>query len=256
MMIRSPRRWFALLAPVFLALLVFSACCMRKDAKDMDDSSRTGFVSKVMQVEGKDYRYMVHVPPGYDASAKWPLILFLHGKGERGDDGVAQTKAGIGPAIRKNPDLYSSAIVLMPQCPDHCWWVGATEYISLTLEKTCDEFSIDPDRIYLTGLSMGGFGSWMYGADHADIFAAVAPICGGGRASDAERLVNVPTWVFHGAADNTVPVEFSRRMVDVLRKKGGNVRYTEYPGVGHNSWDNAYNDPEFAKWLLEQRKPR
>ena len=246
---------FAGLMSALLLLIVFSACCTRKDTKDMDDASRTGFVPKVMQIEGKDYKYMVYVPPTYDPAAQWPLILFLHGKGERGDDGTKQTKAGIGPAIRKNPDLYSSAIVLMPQCPDHCWWVGATEYISLTLEKTCKEYSVDPSRIYLTGLSMGGFGSWMYGAEHSDVFAAVAPICGGGRASDAEKLVSVPVWAFHGAEDSVVPVEFTRRMVETLKKKGGNVRYTEYPGVDHNSWDNAYNDPEFVKWLLAQRKP-
>ena len=213
----------------------------------------TGFLDKVLEVDGKLRRYVVYVPYDYDPKQPWPLILFLHGAGERGDDGLKESAVGIGQAIRMNPDRFP-AIVVMPQCPDNIWWDRALDDVKMVLDRTRAEYNTDPNRIYLTGLSMGGFGTWIYGAMEIDTFAALMPICGGGKIEDAAKLAKVPIWAFHGGADDTVKPEESRKMVEAVKKAGGKVQYTEYKDVGHNSWDAAYNDPKAIKWLFAQRK--
>ena len=230
----------------------------------------TGFLDRIVTVGGLTYRYQVYVPQSYDQEASWPVILFLHGAGERGSDGLVQTEVGLGEAIRRNPDRYP-AIVVFPQAPTESRWQGTTAEAGLAeLDLTLDEFSTDPARIYLTGLSMGGNGSWYLGYHHADRFAAVVPICGfveqrgpfAGVAPDADdpfaevasRLGNTPVWIFHGESDTVVPVDESRRMFKALQAAGGPVHYTELPGTGHNSWDAAYASPSFAAWLFEQRR--
>jgi predicted peptidase len=154
----------------------------------------------------------------------------------------------------------------MPQCPKQNGWTarparegreartGVAHHIDLALEKTLDQYNIDKNSITLTGLSMGGYGTWSYGAEHTDIFAGLMPICGGGNVEDAEKLSKIPIWAFHGDADDVVPVERSRVMVEAVKQAGGNVKYTEYPGVDHGSWEPAYDDPESIAWLLKQRK--
>ena len=150
----------------------------------------TGFLNKTITVHGAEERYVVYVPENYTADTAWPLIVFLHGAGERGDDGVAQTIAGIGPAIKKDPSRFP-AIVLMPQCPKEQVWNTRHDSLEAEFEKTLEEFNIDPKRIYLTGLSMGGYGAWLWGALHTDTFAAIMPICGGGDPYDIQKLLNV-----------------------------------------------------------------
>ncbi len=213
----------------------------------------TGFLTKSVQIEGETYVYSVYVPLGYDPARAWPLILFLHGVGERGRDGLLQTDVGIAHAIRKYPDRFP-CIVVIPQCPETCWWNKAFALVDATLARTREAYNVDADRLYLTGLSMGGFGTWAYAGAHPDLFAALVPICGGGKPEDAARLAHLPIWAFHGDADSTVSPKMSRRMVEAVRAAGGDARYTEYPGVGHNSWDAAYGDPELLNWLLEQRR--
>lgn len=212
-----------------------------------------GMVSKTITVGDAERTYVVYVPPEYDASKEWPLVLFLHGAGERGDDGVDQSTVGIGPAIEANPDRFP-CIVVMPQCPRNVMWTGRYDEIDAALNATLEEYNIDRSRMYLTGLSMGGYGTFMYGADHVDTFAAMAPICGGGRVTDAAKLATVPMWVFHGSSDPVVAPDKSRSMVEAIKAAGGDIRYTEYEGVGHNSWDNAYGDPELMDWMLSQTK--
>lgn len=210
-------------------------------------------ISKTVTVGDEERTYVVYVPPQYDASKAWPLVLFLHGAGERGDDGVDQSTVGIGPAIEANPERFP-CIVVMPQCPRNVMWTARYDEIDAALNATLSEYNIDKSRMYLTGLSMGGYGTFMYGADNVDKFAALAPICGGGRVTDAAKLAGVPMWVFHGGADPVVAPEKSRSMVEAIKSAGGDVRYTEYEGVGHNSWDNAYGDPELMEWMLAQTK--
>lgn len=216
----------------------------------------TGFLNKSIDHAGKPRQYVVYVPRDYSPEKKWPVILFLHGAGERGDDGLKQTQVGIGFALRFYSERYP-AVVVMPQCPTGERWSGASaEHALKALDKTMAEYNGDPDRVYLTGLSMGGFGSWVIASEHPTRFAAVAPICGrGDPKAMAEKLKDVPIWVFHGDADQAVPVAGSREMVEAIKAAGGTkVKYTEYPGVGHNSWDPAYQDKAFAEWLFAQKR--
>ncbi len=236
----------------------------------------TGFLNRTVQVGGKTYRYQVYVPFQWDTGRKWPIILFLHGAGERGDDALLPTQVGIATAIRLHADRFP-CIVVIPQCPKDTWWT--TEEMSSqalkALEESTKEFKGDPDRTYLTGLSMGGYGTWYLAYEHPGKFAALAPICGGVRppqrvaaaanspfgdpnidpyALAAKKIGKTPVWIFHGGADKTVPPSESRNMNEALKRAGGNVRYTEYEGVGHNSWDKAYAEPDFMTWLLAQHR--
>lgn len=202
-------------------------------------------------------RAQIHVPDDYDATRVWPVILFLHGAGEGGRDGSAQTTVGIGPAIRKDPAQFP-AIVVFPQSPPRVPWFGPSAANALAaLDDAISEYNVDVQQQYLTGISMGGYGTWHLATRFPERFAAIVPICGGAEDVDvsASRLRNVPSWVFHGDRDNIIPVSESREIVAALEALGAPVRYTEYAGVMHNSWDRAYAEPELMPWLLGQRTP-
>ncbi len=237
-------------------------------------SRETGFLSRSVTRDGKTYRYQVYLPRDWTPDRAWPVILFLHGAGERGDDGLIQTEVGLGSAIRRHVDRFP-AVVVMPQCRRAIWWPDPEmEAQALAaLDQSMQEFRGEPSRVYLTGLSMGGYGTWSLAARRPGKFAAIAPVCGGIRrpagvpadaaaenpgvdpyAEAARKIGSTPVWVFHGSADVLVPVTESRKMVEALKAAGGNVRYSEYEGVGHNSWDRAYRDPEFPVWLLGERR--
>lgn len=222
----------------------------------------TGFLFKTVTIEQERYDYCVYVPPEYTRTRPWPVILFLHGSGERGRDGFLQTEVGIARAIRRHRGSVP-AIVVMPQCRPEQMWNGPMLQVALRcVEQTAREYHLDPDRIYLTGLSMGGQGTWLLGAEYAERFAALVPICPfvelgpptGLLEKIAPRLTGVPIWCFHGDADPNVPVARTRELVATIRKLGGNIRYTEVPGGGHNVWDQAYDDPELWKWLFAQKR--
>ncbi len=213
----------------------------------------TGFVNKSMDVRGANRLYAVYVPREYDPAKKWPLIVFLHGAGERGDDGLLQTEVGLPSAIRRYADWFP-AVVVIPQCPEGSWWDKAIEDIDRSYELTREQYNIDSERIYLTGLSMGGYATWMYGAQHSDRWAAMLPICGGGNVEDAPALAKVPIWAYHGADDTTVKPEESRKMVAAVKRAGGNIQYTELEKTDHNSWDPAYRNKKVIRWLFKQKK--
>lgn len=219
----------------------------------MSDGTEECFITKQLALRGSKRRYAVYVPENYNDNVPWPVILFLHGRGERGDDGAKQTEVGIGTAIRRWPERFP-ALVVFPQCPKDRFWDRAGEDIDAAFNMTLEEYRTDPTRYYLTGISMGGFGTWGYGARHADRFAALLPVCGGWDVEDAQRLASLPIWAFHGADDATVPAQASQRMVAAVEDAGGDVRYTEYPGVGHQSWDRTYSDPEVIAWLFAQSR--
>jgi len=211
-----------------------------------------GFIKKVMRV-GRELRtHVVHLPEGYDAARPWPLILYLHSSGERGDD-LRHTYAGLGLALRRHPERFPCLVVL-PQCPEEMWWTDDPRHLEVPFHAALEEYNVDPRRVYLTGISMGGYATWLYGAAHAETFAALLPVCGGGDPEDYRALRTLPIWAFHGSEDDAVPPEESRRMWDMVHEAGGDIRYTEYAGVGHESWDVAYGDPEVIRWLLAQRK--
>ena len=231
-----------------LTLCAFPAAAQRQE---------TGFLDRTVMLDGATYRYQVYVPADYSAGKKWPVVLFLHGAGERGDDGLAQTNVGIGTAIRAHADRYH-AIIVMPQCRKAVFWQGVMETQALAaLDQSMKEFHGDPDRVYLTGLSMGGYGSWSLLSRYPGKFAAAVVICGGivpppplpapadlgpdPYAGAAKKIgAAVPLWVFHGGADPVVPVTESRKIVEALKALGSNVKYTEYEGVLHDSWVKAY----------------
>ncbi len=215
--------------------------------------SERGFLRRYWVNGGAERRYVVYVPDTYDPVELTPALLFLHGRGEEGTDGWAQVAVGLGPAIMLAPDRWPF-IAVFPQKPrDPHGWVEHASLALGALAQTRDEWAVDPARIYLTGVSLGGFGSWLLGARRRDLFAAIAPVCGGGDPADAPELAGLPTWAFHGEADPVVPPRHSESMVEAVRAAGGDPKLTLYPGIGHNSWDRAYQEERVAEWLLEQR---
>lgn len=221
----------------------------------MEAVAQTGFLEKKIEVEGRTHRYVVYVPSGYDGRTPMPAILFLHGAGERGDDGWKPVAVGLGPAIMLDAASWNF-IVMFPQMPSgkKMNWLEFEPLLLGILDRTKKEYAVDEKRLYLTDLSMGGYGTWMLAAKHPDLFAAIAPICGGGLASDAAKLKDVPIWCFHGEEDRTVPLAASQRMVDAVRAAGGVPKLTVYKGVGHNSWDKAYREEKLAEWFLKHAK--
>ena len=197
--------------------------------------------------------YLVHLPTGYgdDPEKKWPLIFFLHGRGERGDDLELLKLHGIAKVVEERDDL--PFVTVSPQCPETSWWPIEVDALNALLDDVLRKYAVDESRVYLTGLSMGGFGTWQLARDHPERFAAIAPICGGGDPSKVCALENVPTWVFHGALDPTVPVQRSEEMVEALKACGGDVRLTVYPDLEHDSWTRTYDDPALYEWFLQHR---
>ncbi len=233
----------------------------------------TGFLNKTATVGTRAYRYQVYVPADYASRTDWPVILFLHGAGERGSDGMLQTSVGLGAAIRADPSRFP-AIVVFPQVPkDSAWAGGPADAAMLALQQTMATYRVDASRVYLTGLSMGGRGTWYLAYRNPGLFAAVAPICGwitdtprlsrlpvvptdSGAPLEAlaRQLRNVPIWIFHGEMDRVVPVVGSREPAAALKAAGSAAQYTEYLGTDHNSWDATYASKAFVDWLFAQRQ--
>lgn len=200
--------------------------------------------------------YYVFLPENYDANKKYPLVLFLHGAGERGDGSKKKLPLVCVNALPKYAEEGEEYpfILLCPQCPENIVWNNIVLTLKALVDKIAAQYSADPDRIVCTGLSMGGFGTWEMGVTYPDFFAAIAPVCGGGFSWRAALLKDMPVWAFHGDADNVVPISYSETMVEAIKKSGGNVKFTVFPGVNHNSWDSAYQTTDVVKWLTEQRK--
>ncbi|HEU4419579.1 MAG TPA: hypothetical protein VFT55_11615, partial [Planctomycetota bacterium] len=206
-------------------------------------------------VDGREHRYVLYVPPHYEHEEKkvWPLLVFLHGMGECGTDGRRQVDVGLGPAIRKDPGRWPF-VVVFPQKPDQpSEWADHDALVMGALAATQKECRIDAARRYLTGLSQGGAGTWALGAEHADVFAAIAPVCGYGRTAEvaeiAAGLKAKPIWAFHGIDDKTVPVQQSKDLCAAVEKAGGHPVLTLYEHTAHNSWDKAYGESNLAEWL-------
>jgi predicted peptidase len=255
-------RWHLWFLPVLMVLLAAASAQAKK--------AETGFLDRTVTVKGTSYKYVVFVPEDWSAKRNWPVILFLHGAGERGDDGVIQSEVGIGTAIRRHRERFP-AIVVMPQCRKDVWWSNSPmdDMAIAALEAATKEFRGDKNRTYLTGLSMGGYGTWYLAAKYPGRFAAIAPICGGilppdesrkhvagetGPYTEAAKKIGskTPTWIFHGGSDPVVPPAESQNMNEAMKALGGEVHYSEYPGVGHDSWVKAYDDEETMKWMLSK----
>jgi predicted peptidase len=198
--------------------------------------------------------YLVHVPPQAAAhpAKSWPAILFLHGLGEAGDDPKDLLRTGLPQYVKQHPDF--PFVMIAPQCPRLTWWAELSEALASLLDQCLATFPIDPHRLYLTGISMGGYGTWYLGSLWPERFAAVVPICGGGLhfhgfPERVARLKHTPVWAFHGAQDTVVLPQLSQDLVEALRVHGGQVKFTLYPHAGHDSWTETYNNPELYAWL-------
>ncbi len=219
---------------------------------------------------GDILKFRLLKPMHYDKNKSYPLVLFLHGVYQRGADNIRQTEdiedLFLNPENREKYPCF----VIAPQCPLESYWanterkegvrvlkISPSSPIVLTLalmEEMIEIYSIDTNRLYITGLSMGSFGTFDVLMRNPDLFAAAIPICGGGITSHAQLITHIPMWIFHGTNDKIIDVEYSRNMVAALKEKNGSPFYTEYPDTGHDSWIKAYSEPELLEWLFAQRK--
>lgn len=238
-----------------LTTFLLSGCLLMTTTQDTaEPPAQTPERIEVTQERTLALDYLVAVPEAHDPDgAPVPVILFLHGAGERGDD-LDRVKSW-GPARMVEDGHDFGAVVITPQCPADTWWTDHVQTLELLLDHIEAAYNIDPDRIYVTGLSMGGYGTFALVARNPGRYAAAVPICGGGSFIDARRLGRLPIWAFHGDADNVIPVDESRRMIRYANASDGeHARLTEYEGVGHNSWSRAYADEAMWEWLFAQRR--
>jgi len=199
--------------------------------------------------------YLLSLPKGYgEKDQRWPLMLFLHGAGERGSDLELVKKHGPPKLIEQGKDF--PFIVVSPQCPSDLWWPELIDTLTALLDELESTYAVDPGRVYLTGLSMGGFGTWSLACDRPERFAAIVPICGGGQWFLGNRLKDVPVWAFHGAKDSVVPLELSEKMVEAAKRAGGDAKLTVYPEANHDSWTATYDNAELYEWLLSHKTDR
>jgi predicted peptidase len=199
------------------------------------------------------FNYLLYLPEGYEQGEKsWPLVLFLHGSGESGDD-LNQVKVHGPPKLIEAGKSFP-AIVVSPQSARRGWEPAA---LNAMLDELTEKYRVDQERIYVTGLSMGGFGTWTLAAASPERFAAIIPICGGGNPADAAKLKDLPIWVFHGAKDSAVSLRRSEDMVQALKDAGAKrVQFTVYPDADHDSWTQTYENTEVWDWLFKQKRSK
>jgi predicted peptidase len=261
---------------VLLAALMLFAASGTGALRQPPAAPQTGFLFHEVTAGGITMKYAVYVPRHYTPDKQWPAIVFLHGSGECGTDGQKMIIQGIGRNILWNADRWP-CIVLFPQNPGAPRgsqgatreqslamrsWTRCDAAVMKMLEETRAAYSIDPDRIALTGLSLGGHGAWSIGAAHPEVWCAIAPICGfadapRGAASPetiAAKLKDVPMWIFHGDADDVVSPDHSRNVAAAMKAAGAEAKLTLYPGVNHGSWDKAYEEAELPAFLMQTKK--
>lgn len=242
------------------------ACCLigQAHAQQVDSELKQSKMHFEKKVSVKlTANYLLYLPKDYKADKKkqWPLMLFLHGSGERGSDLKKVALHGPPKLVKQGKEF--PFIIVSPQCPKGQVW--SVEVLNALLDQVEAKYRVDKSRVYLTGLSMGGYGTWALGLANPERFAAMAPICGGGylltyliNRDDKVRgplYKKMPIWAFHGAKDPTVPPEESQRMVDILKKNGNKaVKLTIYPEAKHDSWTATYDNPELYDWLLKQKQ--
>ena len=235
----------------FLLIGVYSGCSSSSELTgDVSGKQLVGKFDKDITIS-VNYKYLIYFPKDYsNTNKKWPLILFLHGSGERGTDIKIVKRNGPPKLVSEGKDF--PFIIVSPQCPDKIYWDNKI-LISL-LNDIIAKYNVDEKRIYLTGLSSGGIGTWALAIEYPDKFAAIAPISASGEPDDVCALKNVPVWVFHGEKDDVIPIKEDSDMVNALKECGGDVKFTIYPNEGHGVWTKAYADPELYDWFLQHHK--
>ena len=229
-------------------LCLFGVSCGQHVAVAADDAGMQKPAKLAVKVP-VEMDYLLYLPKDYDEKDSWPLVLFLHGAGERGDDLELVKKHGPPKMIANGHEF--PFIVASPQCKKDQRWEPLPLLALITdLES---RYHVDPNRIYVTGLSMGGFGTWSLASFAPHKFAAIVPICGGGERWYARQLSHLPIWAFHGTADQAVPVERTKDMIEALKRTGGEPKLTLYEGVGHDSWTQTYENPKLYEWLLSHK---
>lgn len=198
-----------------------------------------------------DLGHIIYTPD--NCTKGLPLMVFLHGAGERGDD-LELVNVNAVPKLIKNGSIEVPAIVLCPQCPQNFVWNNLVIKLKALIDSVAKEYDVDLNKISITGISMGGYGTWEMGLTYPEFFCAIAPVCGGGLSWRCNALTKMPIWAHHGDADATVPVSNSLEMVDKVNAMGGHAKLTIYHGVGHNSWDPAYTETVLISWLLQQKR--
>ena len=257
--------------PAAALLLAISATGNANPTPQQEVQRADRFEARIYKTtRGPEIPFRLLVPWNYDRLQSWPLVIMLHGSGERGTDNKAQLKNdGSVLASDENREKFPS-FVLVPQCPDKFSWSSikfANGGIQVLPEESPveanllkviadirKEFNIDSKRLYITGLSLGGFGTWDILSRYPDMFAAAAPVCGGGDPTKAVRFAKVPIWAWHGEVDGTVNLEMSKKMIEALKAAGGDPKLTIVPNVGHDSWWTAYESPELWDWMFKQIK--
>lgn len=238
-------------AIILIGVSLISGCSLMKPAITVKPGqTEQKFSGKVTR--DVSLGYQLYIPENYVSTdpSPWPLVLFLHGSGERGND---LSKVAVhGPARLAKEGKAFPFILVSPQCPDGQWW-NAEDLMAL-LKDIQSKYRVDENRIYITGLSMGGYGTWDLISKYPGVFAAAVPVCGGGDPRMVRFAVKTPVWAFHGEKDNVVNPQESKDLVDALLKAGGNAKLTLYPEAGHDSWTETYNNPEVYTWLLNQKK--
>lgn len=252
---------------LFLCLIAFSSvfCAAQQPVKSVESNK---FEAKIYEKDGERTPYRLFVPANYDKNKKYPLVLWLHGGAGRGNDNEKQITGGntLGATLWTTPENQAKnpAFVLAPQCPPGESWANndaemkpskhLETVVGLLRDLRKQYGGIDADRLYVAGQSLGGYGAWALITEYPGMFAAAIPLCGGGNAARTKNLVNVSIWAFHGDEDAAVDVKESRKMIEAVRKAGGNPKYTEYKGVGHAVWLRAFAEPELPPWVFAQKR--
>ena len=274
--VKSTERHSSVIIAVLMVGLTSNCELVRREAISQPSASQTlspapksestFFDKSHTSARGETMPYLLFVPEGYDKTKAYPLVLWLHGGGTRGNDLklllAHGNEHGIGFLARPDNQARYPSFILAPQCPPNRFW-GDSESAQPTaqmrmvleiLDKVRQDYAVDSRRIYVMGMSLGGYGTWDIITRRPATFAAAVPICGGGNTSKASLIAKTPIWAFHGDEDEMVNVSESQRMIAALKKAGGQPRYTEYKGVGHNSWVRAFKEPDFLSWIFAQTR--
>jgi predicted peptidase len=235
-------------------LLLLVICVLVNGCAKEKVTIKTGQHAMVFEkeiVKKAELEYWLYLPADYlKADKEWPMMMFLHGAGERGDN--IDDVLVHGPAKLASEGKDFPFIIISPQCPRGVGWADKTDELIALCDHITDTYAVDKNRLYITGLSMGGYGTWALIGKYPEKFAAAAPICGGGDDDSSHKLKNFPIWVFHGAKDDVVPISQSEEMVEVIKEAGNkNIKFTVYPDAGHDSWTETYDNPELYEWFLE-----